>query len=104
MFWILEQYAWLPFTVAALAMFGGTMTMIWHIRESGSGRYVYLSSLAGLLLTVGFVLGGMQAGAAPLIDRSVLIPWIRLFWSAGSVVALVFLSLYWLRRVRWSRE
>ena len=103
MFWLLAEYAWLSFTVAALAMFGGTVTMIWHIRESGSGRYVYLLVVAGLLMTIGFVLGGMQAGDAPLIDRSVLIPWIRLSWTLGASLALLFLAMYWGRRVHIHR-
>lgn len=95
---VLTEYAWLVFALCAVMMLFGALTLVWHVRESRCGSYVYLASGAGLLLAAGFVLGGMQAGDRPVVAREVLIPWIRLFWVGAAGLGFAFLTIYWLRR------
>lgn len=97
----LAEYAWLPFAIAAIALFGGALTLLWHIKESSSRRYVYLLFVAMLIGSAGFILGGMQAGDHPVIPRTVLIPWVRLLWLIGGGLGVVFLGLYWVVRIDW---
>ena len=94
------RYAWASFAVCAMAMGLGTLTMIWHISESRSGLYVWWLVAAGAVMTLGFALGGMQAGDNPIIPREVLVPWIRLCWTVGGSIAFVFLCMYWMRRIK----
>lgn len=91
----------MPFAIAAVALLGGALTLLWHIKESASRRYVYLLFVAMLIGSVGFILGGMQAGERPIIPREVLIPWVRLLWLIGGGVGVVFLVMYWAVRVDW---
>ena len=97
----LAMYSWLPFAVCAIALFGGALTLLWHIRESGSARYVYVLFFSLILGGWGFILGGMQAGENPMIPRELTIPWIRLLWLMSGGIVLAFLILYWVRRVDW---
>lgn len=101
MFSFLNTYAWLVFALCSVAFLWGAVTLMWHIHESRSGRYVLVLVVAGVLMGVGFALGGMQAGPNPVVAREVTIPWVRAFWLAGSGLAMVFLGVYWLRRMRW---
>lgn len=101
-FEFLAANTWLSFALCAVALFGGALTLMWHIRESNSGPYVMLLSAAMVLGGIGFVLGGMQTGPTPIFPPSVLIPWVRLLWSLGGGTAILFLVLYWSKRIDWT--
>lgn len=92
------EYAWVVFALCALMFLLGSLTLVWNVRTHQCGRYVYLASGAGILLMVGFALGGMQAGERPAVDREVLIPWIRMVWLAAAGLGFGFLGIYWARR------
>lgn len=102
MFELLAEYAWVPFTICTIAMLGGALTLMWHIRESNSGPYVLLLGCSLVFGGIGFLLGGMQAGDSPIISRTVLIPWVRFFWFLGGAAAVLFLLMYWAKRIDWT--
>jgi len=98
------EYAWAVFVICSIACALGTATFCWHIYESQSRRYAWLVVLAGVAMTVGFLLGGVQAGDAPVVDKTLIIPWIRLAWLIGGSIMLVFLALYWSFRIKIVRQ
>lgn len=100
LFKLTGHYAWIAFAVCAMAFLLGTITMIWHIVETQSRRYVWWLVASGVLMTTGFALGGMQAGDSPVVSRDIMIPWVRLIWFAGGGIGLIFLCLYWFRRIQ----
>lgn len=104
LFEVLRAWAWAVFALCAVVFVLGTATLYWHILELRCRRYVYLACGSGLLFALGFVLGGIQAGDAPVVDRQVMIPWVRLAWLAGCVMGMMFLTIYWLRRLQWRRR
>lgn len=92
------------FAICAIACALGTATFIWHIAESRSRRYVWLVVASGVFMAIGFALGGVQAGSNPIVDRALIIPWVRLSWLIGGSIMLVFLCWYWMLRIRIVRQ
>ena len=96
--------AWLSFALCGIACALGTGTFIWHIYESQSRLYTWLVIPTGVLMAVGFFLGALQAGTNPVVDKTLLIPWIRVCWFLAGIMALAFLTWYWLLRIRIVRQ
>ena len=93
----LAVYAWLVFTVSAIVFVGGSITLAYHLHMTNAGRYTTLFVISGMLLAIGYVLGGMQAGDRPFIAREILVPWVRLFWLSGALLGALGLTIYWIR-------
>lgn len=99
-FSFLQAWAWLVFVAASLVFLAGAVTFAWWLRQTRMRPYAWWLVVAGLLFCAGFVLGGMQAGDRPIVERTVLIPWIRLTWLAGSLCGTLFLVVFWGRRIK----
>ena len=99
----LATYAWLPFTICAIASVLGALTILHHVHERGPGwihlRWAWVAAMAALVLGVGFALGGMQAGDNPVLPRETTIPAIRVCWFFAGVLSLVLFTAYWHRRI-----
>lgn len=93
--------AWSPFFVCSISFFGGAVTLFFSSFRSRDFPSFLLLFLSSLLFGFGFMLGGMQAGPAPVIPREVLIPWIRFLWLLAGLLAGLFQILLWLRLLGW---
>lgn len=97
---LVNAQSWIVFALMTLALIGLTLTYAWSLYERSQRRFCWLAIGAGLFMTAGSLLAGMQAGETPLAPREVMLPWVRLCWLVGSLCMLVFLTGHWICRIR----
>lgn len=97
------RWAWLTYTISTLVCLSGAATLLWRVADKSSRRYTLILALALTLYAIGFALVGMQAGDRPFMPAALLLPWVRLVWSIAGIVAWVFLTIYWTKRLNLIR-